>query len=200
MQEKLLQSHNHDRIRHRLQTAYTSSMAFTVRTRRKYANVSTSSSRKLSLSATGEILYPKDAKSAKILLAAAQNTPRPIPDSIIDHDVERARCTRYKLNYTPNNNNKRRRIFWGANIADDSWNVISVQALETYGIFHTAAFVESNRTMANERKLRFADGSLNKQVLMGGMFGEDTKVSVDYYVNEDVGEGVDTLVSLERGE
>jgi len=165
-----------------------------------------------------------DAKgSAKIILKAAQ-IQRPIYDDIIDHDdVERARCARYKLDYTlpsssqhsnnstsssssnfttTNNNNntqrnkQRRRIFWGAMIADDSWHTIATQAMETYGIFHTVAFVESNRTqMANARKLRFGEGSANKRILTeGGMFGIDTSVTVDYYINEDTTK----LVGLER--
>lgn len=204
IQDKLLQSYHHSRS-----SASTSSINFGVITTRQKnrPSASSTSSRKLSrlLAAdetNNEILYPKDSiGSAKILLAAAQTTPRPIPDSNIDHHIERARCTRYKLNYTPNKTNTRRRIFWGSPVADDSWHILSIQAIETYGVFHTVAFVESNRTsMADERQLRFDNGSLNKGILMGGMFGEDTRVGVDYYVNEDVGEGVDTLVSLERGE
>ncbi|KAL3804038.1 hypothetical protein HJC23_006429 [Cyclotella cryptica] len=134
------------------------------------------------------------SSSSSILLEAALNTPRPIADSPIDHTFEQQRCTRYGLTYTPRT--ARRRIFWGASIADDTWHIIAAQALETYGLFHTVAFVESNRTsMGNRRSLRFDDGSVNKQRLMN-MFGDQAKVTVDYYVNED--EGPDQLVSLER--
>lgn len=140
-----------------------------------------------------------DAKgSAKLLLKHAQ-TPRPVFDEAIHHEVERARCARYKLSYTPTTNKQRRRIFWGANIADDSWHAIASQAIETHGVFHSVAFVESNRTsMGDVRTLRFDYGSENKQLLTeGGMFGSQTKVTVDYYVNEDP-EELETLFSLER--
>ena len=65
-----------------------------------------------------------------------------------------------------------------------------------HGLFDTVAFVESNRTsMGNPRSLRFDEGSENKSTLMQ-LFGMETRVTVDYYVNED--EGPDQLVSLER--
>ncbi|KAL7475554.1 hypothetical protein ACHAW6_001465 [Cyclotella cf. meneghiniana] len=134
------------------------------------------------------------SSSSSILLRAALNTPRPIPDAPINHTVERQRCARYGLTYTPRT--ARRRIFWGASIADDTWHIIAAQALETYGLFHTVAFVESNRTsMGNPRHLRFDEGTRNKQRLIT-IFGQQATVSVDYYVNED--DGPNQLVSLER--
>lgn len=133
--------------------------------------------------------------SSSILLNTALHTPRPIPDLQIQHDNERERCSRYGLTYTPGT--PRRKIYWGASIADDTWHIIATQAIETYGLFDTVAFVESNRTsMGNPRSLRFDDGSDNKKQLMN-MFGEDVNVSVDYYINEDEGQS-DRVVSLER--
>lgn len=136
-----------------------------------------------------------EQSSSSILLKTALNTPRPIPDLQIKHDNERERCSRYGLTYTPGT--PRRKIYWGASIADDTWHIIATQAIEQYGLFDTVAFVESNRTsMGNPRSLRFDDGSDNKKQLMN-MFGEDVRVSVDYYINEDEGQS-DQLVSLER--
>ena len=132
--------------------------------------------------------------SSSLLLKAALQTPRPIPDASINHTQESQRCNRYGLTYTPSST--RRKIYWGASIADDTWHIIATQAIETYGLFDTVAFVESNRTsMGNVRKLRFGEGSANRKRLES-MFGEDTRVSVDYYANEDEGKG--QLVSLER--
>lgn len=131
--------------------------------------------------------------SSSILLNEALK-PRPIPDLQIDHNLESERCSRYGLTYIPGT--PRRKIYWGASIADDTWHILSTQAIEMHGLFDTAAFVESNRTsMGNPRQLRFDEGSSYKKRLQT-MFGSDTRVSVDYYINED--EGPDQLVSLER--
>jgi hypothetical protein len=132
---------------------------------------------------TDFIMGDADAGSAQILLKAAQ-TPRPIDDDILNEQIEAERCKRYNLQYT--NRKERRRIFWGALIADDSWHAISTIAIETHGIFHTAAFVESNRTqMLYPRNMRFSPGSENKRALVESkMFGPNTIVTVDYYINE----------------
>ena len=81
-------------------------------------------------------------------------------DEKIDVEIENKRCQRYgfhqyqNITTTTNNNStvtvaQRRRIFWGTLIADDSWNAIATQAIESYGIFHTAAFVESIQSDTN---------------------------------------------------
>ena len=135
---------------------------------------------------------PKRQSSSSILIKEALK-PRPIPDLQINHTEESLRCTRYGLTYTPGTT--RRKIYWGASIADDTWHIISTQSIEMHGLFDTVAFVESNRTsMGNPRQLRFEEGSEHKRRLMQ-MF-DGARVSVDYYVNED--EGEDQLVSLER--
>jgi hypothetical protein len=87
-----------------------------------------------------DLLYADAEGSAKILLKEAQ-TPRSIPDDVIDPDIEEERCKRYRLKYS--GRKKRRRIFYGSNICDDSWHVLSAHAIEFYGIFHTVVFSES---------------------------------------------------------
>ena len=141
-----------------------------------------------------------NAKGSALILLKAATEPRLVFDEAIDIVTERSRCERYNLTLPllP----KRRRIFWGSLIADDSWHAIAMIAMESYGIFHTAAFVESNRTQNfSSRKLRFPPGSKMKAFLQsGGLFGPSsysysssstssnmssaTKVSVDYFVNE----------------
>mmetsp|Transcript_10235 Transcript_10235/g.22765 ORF Transcript_10235/g.22765 Transcript_10235/m.22765 type:complete len:441 (-) Transcript_10235:228-1550(-) len=132
--------------------------------------------------ANQSILFADAEGSAKLLLRAAQ-TPRHILDEPLDEQIEAERCKRYNLNYT--GRQIRRRVFYGSLIADDSWHPISISALENYGIFHSASFVESNRTqMLYERELRFDPFSERLKVLKSGMFGPSTRVTVDYYVNE----------------
>lgn len=124
-----------------------------------------------------------DAEGSALILLKAATEHRPVFDEAIDEDVERLRCKRYKLDY--DGRRERRRIFWGSLIADDSWHTIGVVAMEGYGIFHTVAFVESNRTQTfDKRTLRFSSGSEGLKLLQGGMFGPNSKVTVDQYVNE----------------
>ena len=85
--------------------------------------------------------YYADAEGSAISLLKEAQTPRSIPDDIIHPALEKARCDRYHLKYA--GRKERRRIFYGSNIADDSWQVISIHALEFFGIFHTVAFSES---------------------------------------------------------
>ncbi|KAL7528565.1 hypothetical protein ACHAWF_002608 [Thalassiosira exigua] len=133
-------------------------------------------------SAKEEIDLDGMSESAKILLKEAQNY-RSIPDSHFNETAEAERCARHGLTY--DGRKTRRRIFYGSLIADDSWDAISITALENYGIFHSVAFVESNRTqMKVPRRLRFKPGSKSLQILRGGMFGPRTQVFVDYYVDE----------------
>ena len=86
------------------------------------------------------IIYADAEGSARTLLKEAQ-TPRSIPDDIIDPAIEEARCERYNLKYS--GRKERRRIFYGSTIADDSWHIVSITAMENYGIFHSVALVES---------------------------------------------------------
>ena len=132
---------------------------------------------------TNNILYADAKGSAKRLLKEAQ-TPRSIPDHIIDPVTEEARCKRYNLNYS--GRKKRRRVFYGSNIADDSWHILSTHALEFYGIFHTVVFSESNRTHHHyPRALRFEEEeSESLRLLQNNIYGPKTKVHVEQYTNE----------------
>ena len=91
-------------------------------------------------SSNAKILYADAEGSAKRLLKEAQ-TPRAIPDDVINAAIEAERCKRYGLTYS--GRMQRRRVFYGGNIADDSWHIIGLTALENYGVFHTVVFSES---------------------------------------------------------
>lgn len=102
----------------------------------------------------------------------------------VDEDDERQRCARYGFNYTGRPREHRRRIFYGALIADDSREVLEAVATEVYDVFHTVAFVESDRTFAGTpREVKYGYGSSpGRKFLVGsGMYGNKTKVSVDMF-------------------
>jgi len=74
--------------------------------------------------------------SQSLLMAQVQKVPRPIPDDMIDPVVEEARCHHYGEFFRPDPQQiKRRRIFAGGLIADDSWHAIGANALETFGVY-----------------------------------------------------------------
>jgi hypothetical protein len=126
----------------------------------------------------------KNTDSLSILMTAVTNTRRPVWDDEIVQSVESERCDRYGWTYDKSRT-KRRRIFAGSLIADDSWDAIGIGAIEAYGIYSALALVESNRTqMFYERKLRFGPDSRNIRMLQSGIYGPDTKVTVDYHVDE----------------
>lgn len=105
-------------------------------------------------------------------------------DSYIDPKIEQARCQRYQFTYNPNRK-KRRRIFYGATLADDSFFLLQTIATEGYDLYHTAAFVESNMTHTrSQRDLRFPPQSTDLHLLQT-MFGKNTQVTVDYFVPVD---------------
>jgi len=109
--------------------------------------------------------------------------------ALIDsYNEEERRCKRYGWTFDPLIK-RRRRIFFGSNIADDSWHAIVAHAMESYGLYHTLAFVESNTTTADrdafmlQRELNYAKGSLNLKALQSGIFGPTSQVFVDLYID-----------------
>eukprot|EP00978_Attheya_sp_CCMP212_P016424 scaffold43007_cov54-Attheya_sp.AAC.7 len=115
-------------------------------------------------------------------------------EPIQDREAEHTRCRRYGFDYYHEKmtgqpeRRTRRRVFWGGLIADDSWHTIAAHAAETYGLYHTVAFVESNTTLKmTQRDLQFPPNSLNRNVLHSGIFGPKSKVTVDPYVDSPEG-------------
>lgn len=96
-------------------------------------------------------------------------------------EQEAERCERY--GFTLSSPLKRRRIFWGSLIADDSWHVLGLASMEYYGMFDTIAFVESNTTQnMSPRSLRYPPGSDRKSLLTSHLlWGDRTRVHVDYF-------------------
>lgn len=109
-----------------------------------------------------------------------------LDDDDIDIDYERERCGKY--GFELGNRTSRRRIFWGCLIADEPFRVLQTLATEAYNIFDTVALIESNRSAALiPRKLRWLPGSDALEAVRS-MFGEGTRVTVDYYVDGPIAE------------
>mmetsp|Transcript_1703 Transcript_1703/g.2335 ORF Transcript_1703/g.2335 Transcript_1703/m.2335 type:complete len:470 (-) Transcript_1703:223-1632(-) len=123
----------------------------------------------------GEITSP----SLETLLEAAAVVTS-VWDKDVDSKAEVERCKRYGFNY--DGRIKRRRIFYGSLIADDSWHILNIAAMEAYGIYDTVALVESDKTqMQISRDIRFSPGSQRLKLLQNSMWGPSARVSVDYY-------------------
>jgi hypothetical protein len=107
---------------------------------------------------------------------------------ITDIEVEEKRCERYGYKYIGRKN--RRRIFYGSNIADDSWHTIATHAAEAYGLYHTVALVESNATYKRTaRTMRFFPPQSVEARAITEMWGPTTNVFTDYHY--DLGKPID---------
>ncbi|KAL7550649.1 hypothetical protein ACHAWF_013862 [Thalassiosira exigua] len=128
------------------------------------------------------------AAGRSLLLSALE--PRPVWDAEIDPEYEAERCRRY-FSYTNGRKHfrgnykgrKRRRLFLGSLVADDSWHALGAIAMESYGIYTAVALVEGNRTQTGvPRKLRFVNGTSEHRILAESrLFGPDTRVAIDYF-------------------
>lgn len=123
-------------------------------------------------------------------------------DETIDIQKEKQRCASYNFDF-PNYNDetplKRRRIFMGALIATDSMEVLRAVSTEAHNIYHTVSYVESNSApdVGVPRKWRYLDkrnGSSTSLRRLYQLFGNQTKVSVDYYITNRTENPSDTML------
>ncbi|KAG7371240.1 glycosyltransferase family 17 protein [Nitzschia inconspicua] len=105
----------------------------------------------------------------------------------IDNFEMEERCHRYGFSMKAKDGQPERpnrRIYYGALIADEPWELLDIIATETHGIFEGMVFVESNRTqMLFERPIKRA----NKQKYIDQfkeMFGVE-KLQIREYANEE---------------
>ena len=104
----------------------------------------------------------------------------------VDGTNDTTRCASYDFSYIKGQ--KRRRIFFGAMVADDSYDVIRMHAAEIYGLYDVVALVESNTTHTGKRRvLRFAPGTEGYDLIQSGIFGPHTKVFLDLYLDNAFG-------------
>ena len=100
----------------------------------------------------------------------------------IDSEDTVTRCDRYNLKP---NDGPPRRIFFGTLVADEDLEIHVIHAIEVYGIYHVAVFVESNTTFrATPKKLRFKDSKEGDQLTRSGMFGPETDVYLDFWLED----------------
>ena len=110
----------------------------------------------------------------------------------IDTMNRNERCTRYGYQYYNNatttsngkRRRKRRRIFYGALISYESWELLEMVSVESYGLYTAMIVVESNRTQSFQPRnfIRLQQGHVIKD-----LFGitNQSNVRVVPYVNED---------------
>ncbi|GFH56163.1 hypothetical protein CTEN210_12639 [Chaetoceros tenuissimus] len=133
-------------------------------------------------------------KSLKAIFKMLKNITSDRPDEYhgqhITSDmkpIEIARCKRYGYEYNSTLQNKRKRVFLGALVGDDSWHSIGAHAIEMYGLYQTVALVEGNNTFTkHDRCKRFQPGSIHYEgVKKSGIFGPNTTVKTAlYYAKE----------------
>jgi hypothetical protein len=132
-----------------------------------------------------------------------------LDDEIIDVEKEKERCARYNFRINNETHPKRRRLFLGALIGDDSGKfaqsycassfiaviahllvfiriveVLQAVAMEVYNIFHTVSFIEGNTAHdLSPRNWKYYDPKQPSDKLntLYQMYGPKSKVSVDYY-------------------
>jgi hypothetical protein len=100
----------------------------------------------------------------------------------IDTENLQEKCRRYGLEPF---NGPPRRIFFGALVGDENWEVFRMHAIEVYDVYHVAVFIEANSTQtATLRKLRFKDSEERDLLVSSGMFGQTTQVYLNYWLED----------------
>lgn len=103
----------------------------------------------------------------------------------INVEEEKKRCKSYDFDFPDENMPlRRRRLFYGALISDDSREVIKATSMEQYNIFHTVSLIESNKTHnLTPKKWRFfGTNEASKELSwLHQVYGPKTRVSMDYY-------------------
>ena len=106
----------------------------------------------------------------------------------IENEDPAIKCERYGYGYNSTSTTiapRKRRIFFGALVADDNYDVVRAHATEAYGLYHLVSITECNSTFAaTPRKLRFAPGTEGYDLLHSGIFGPSTLVHLNVYLGD----------------
>lgn len=106
----------------------------------------------------------------------------------IDIEDPAIKCARYGYKYNSTNTTmapRKRRIFFGALVADDNYEVVRAHATEAHGLYHLVSLTECNSTFAaTPRVLRFAPGTEGYDLVHSGIFGPSTSVHVNVYLGD----------------
>ena len=102
----------------------------------------------------------------------------------IDNVSAKIRCDRYGLKPLEDGA-PQRRIFFGSMVADENWQVHVIHAIEVHDVYHVAVFIESNTThMASPRPLRYKNSNEGDLLTQSDMFGPNTHVYLDYWLED----------------
>ena len=141
----------------------------------------------------GTFFFGPHSREADLVAAPDRDPPRPplnpeqrgmLDDEAIDVDRERERCARYNFELLNETHPKRRRLFAGWLVGDDSLEVLKAVSTEAYNVFHMVSYVEAFRAHnLSPRRMRYYDPEKPSDDLnmLLQLFGPNTKVSVDYY-------------------
>ena len=105
------------------------------------------------------------------------------------------RCRRYGYSFTASQN-RNRRIFYGAIMADEPWELFEILAAESYGIFEAMVLVEPDKDIYGKPRTPLR---LEATAVLQSMFGVD-KIQVIKYTNDDDNVKGDLLYDLAREE
>lgn len=101
----------------------------------------------------------------------------------VDAIPPQERCAAFGVE--PHNDSTPRRIFFGSMLANENMDILKINAIEAHGIYHVMAFVESNTThMATPREMRFRDTPETDLLKHPSMFGNATKVIINYWLED----------------
>lgn len=111
---------------------------------------------------------------------------------IIDAGNITQRCKKYGFPYKndPRNPQNERRMFFGAMVADESYDVIRMHATEIYGLYDVVVLVESERTHTDSpRTMRYTPGTPGHDLIHSGIFGPNstTRVYLDVFTGNAFG-------------
>ena len=140
----------------------------------------------------GTFFFGPHSREADLVAAPDRDPPRPplnpeqrgmLDDEAIDVDRERERCARYNFELLNETHPRRRRLFMGALIGDDSMEVLRAVSTEAYGVYHTVSYVEGFQAHdLSPRTMNYLPGGAASDLnTLLQLFGPTTRVSVDYY-------------------
>lgn len=96
-----------------------------------------------------DVYYDKDGGKNEIGIVSSKDPSffrahqEEIDDGVYN---DRARCRRYGFGYNDTRRRRRRRIFFGALVASEPWELFEIVAAEARGLYDGIVLVESNRT------------------------------------------------------
>lgn len=113
----------------------------------------------------------------------------------IDEFDNTQRCRRYGYSFSASQE-RNRRIFYGAVMQDEPWELFEILSAESYGLFEAMVFMEPDRDFYGEPREPLR---LEATALLQSMFGVD-KVRVIRYSNDDESVKGDLLHDMAREE